>query len=62
MDRRSTPFSGRVAHVSLKGQIDAPLTEGEAAQVLVPLVGLLTRPGGARERQLLLGAKVAGDS
>lgn len=58
MDRRSTPFSGRVAHVSLRGQIEAPLTEGEAAQVLVPLVDLLTRPGGARERQLLLGAKV----
>lgn len=58
MDRRSTPFSGRIAHVSLKGQIDAPLTEGEAAQVLVPLVDLLTRPDGARERQLLLGAKV----
>ncbi len=58
MDRRSTPFSGRIAHVSLKGQIDAPLTEGEAAQVLVPLVDLLTRPGGARERQLLLGAKI----
>lgn len=58
MDRRSTPFSGRVAHVSLRGQIDAPLTKGEAAQVLLPLVDLLARPGGARERQLLLGADV----
>ena len=37
MDRRTRPFSGRVAHVSLEGQIHAPLTEGEAAQVVVPI-------------------------
>lgn len=58
MDRRLTPFSGRIAHVSLKGQVSAPLTEGAKASVIVPLVDLLTRPRGARDRQLLLGAKV----
>ena len=30
MDRRLTPYSGRVAHVILSGQVNAPLTEGDA--------------------------------
>lgn len=55
MDRRLTPFSGRVAHVSLEGLVNAPLTEGEAAQVVVPIADLRAAPGGARDRQLLLG-------
>ncbi|WP_309665667.1 NlpC/P60 family protein [Tabrizicola sp.] len=58
MDRRVTPFSGRVAHVSLRGVVDAPLTEGEVAFVLEPVVDLLALPGGARDRQLLLGDAV----
>lgn len=59
MDRRMTPFSGRVAHVSLRGQVQAAtFTEGEAARVARPLADLLTRPGGARDRQLLLGDAV----
>ena len=58
MDRRTTPFSGRVAHVSLKGEISAPLTEGDAAQIILPLADLLDKPDGARNRQLLLGAAV----
>ena len=55
MDRRLTPFSGRVAHASLEGQVSAPLTEGEAARVVVPIADLRAAPGGARDRQLLLG-------
>ncbi len=58
MDRRSTPFSGRVAHVSLKGQVDAPLTPGEDAAVAAPVVDLLTRPNGPRDRQLVHGEAV----
>jgi hypothetical protein len=55
MDRRTKAFSGRVAHVSMEGLVDAPLTEGEAAQVLVPLAELRAEPDGPRDRQLLLG-------
>ena len=55
MDRRTTPFSGRIAHVSLKGRIDAPLTTGEAASVAPALADLLARAGGPRDRQLIHG-------
>ena len=55
MDRRTTPFSGRIAHVSLKGRIDAPLTTGEAASVAPALADLLARPGGPRDRQVIHG-------
>ena len=58
MDRRLTPFSGRIAHVSLRGQIDARLTEGEAARLTRPLVRLLRSPGGALDRTLLYGDAV----
>lgn len=58
MDQRTTPFSGRVAHISLKDEIVAPFTEGEAGQIVVPLTDLLDKPGGARNRQLLMGAAV----
>lgn len=58
MDRRTTPFSGRVAHVSLQGRIAAPLTGGEAGLIVKPVADLLDRPGGARDRQLLMGAAV----
>ena len=57
MDRRLTPATNRVAHVSLQGRLDAPaFTEGQTLRVAMPLVDLLRQPGGARERQLLLGA------
>lgn len=57
MDRRLTPFSGRVALDSLRGQVDAPaFTAGEPAAVALPLVDLLARPDGPRDRQLPLGA------
>lgn len=55
MDRRITPYSGRVAHVSMKGKIDAPLTQGEAARVALPLAPLLRAPDGALDRTLLFG-------
>ncbi|MDO8984552.1 NlpC/P60 family protein [Cypionkella sp.] len=56
MDRRLTPATARVAHISLKGQIDAPrFTEGDKRRVAMPLADLLRAPGGARDRQVLLG-------
>lgn len=58
-DPRLTPFSGRVAHDSLRGRRDAPsFTSGTAASVTAPLVDLLRSPGGPRDRQLLRGAQV----
>lgn len=54
-DRRLTPFSGRRALALLRGQVDAEFTEGEAGSVLTPIADLLARPGGARDRQVLLG-------
>ncbi|MBL9053035.1 MAG: C40 family peptidase [Tabrizicola sp.] len=58
MDRRITPYSGRIAHVSLQGEIDAPMTEGEPGQIIQPIADLWDVPGGARDRQLLMGASV----
>ena len=56
MDRRLTPATARIAHISLQGQVDAPAyTAGHLRRVAMPLVDLLRQPGGARERQLLLG-------
>ena len=56
MDRRLTPATERVAHISLQGRIDATaFTAGQSLRVAMPLVDLLRKPGGARERQLLLG-------
>ena len=56
MDRRTTAATPRIAHISLKGQIEAPqYTEGEKRRIAMPLVDLLRAPGGARDRQLLLG-------
>lgn len=56
-DRRLTPFSGRIGHVSLQG-LDVPLTEGKAARVAAPLAPLLAAPGGAMDRQLIFGDEV----
>ena len=56
MDRRLTPATPRIAHVSLKGRIDVPVfTEGTPMRVALPLADLLRAPNGPRERQLLLG-------
>ncbi len=57
-DPRETPFSGRVAHVSLKGQVDAEqFAEGTWESVRVGATDLRTAPGGARERELLFGQR-----
>ncbi|PIE12021.1 MAG: NLP/P60 hydrolase [Rhodobacterales bacterium] len=56
-DRRRLAANDRVAASHLRGQIDAPrFVDGSAAQVHVPVTDLLRAPGGARDRQLLLGA------
>ncbi|MFN3936358.1 MAG: NlpC/P60 family protein [Gemmobacter sp.] len=56
MDPRLLPFSGRVAHVGLRGLIEAEhFTKGEPARIAAPLVDLDRHPGGPRDRQLLLG-------
>lgn len=57
-DRRLTPATDRVAHVSLQGRLERPrFTEGESLRVSVALVDLLKSPGGARDRQLWLGER-----
>ena len=56
MDRRLTPMTSRVAHISMREQAgDLPLTKGVAHQVVLPLADLLIAPFGARERQLPFG-------
>ena len=55
-DRRLTPATARVAHVSLQGLVDAAaFTEGEPAEIAVPLADLRGAPSGARDRQLIMG-------
>lgn len=59
MDRRLTPFSGRIGHISLRGRIaDVPLTGGEPARITAPLAPLLASPDGAIDRQLIFGDAV----
>ena len=56
MDRRVTAFSGRVALEALRGRVVAEaFVTGEAGAVAVPLADLCAAPGGARDRQVLLG-------
>ena len=58
-DRRLTPFSGRIAHRSLEGQVPALVfTDGEPARIHHPVADLRASPDGARDRQLLFGADV----
>ncbi|MFP4326755.1 MAG: NlpC/P60 family protein [Paracoccaceae bacterium] len=55
-DRRLLHSTGRIAHVSLRGQVTADrFTEGRQHRVGVVVADLLDAPGGARDRQLLLG-------
>ena len=57
-DPRLTPFNGRVAHVSLEGQVDAVrFCAGEQMQVACTKAPLLQSPDGPMERELLLGRK-----
>ncbi|WP_284164922.1 NlpC/P60 family protein [Frigidibacter sp. SD6-1] len=58
-DRRLLPTNGRVAHVSLRGEVAAArFTEGDWARLRPPLTDLLARPDGPRDRQLLRGERV----
>lgn len=55
MDRRTTPFSGRVAATRLRDAVDAEVyADGEPMQVRGNPF-LLDRPEGARDRQMLTG-------
>lgn len=54
-DRRLTPATARVAHNSLQGRTDLPLTAGEEMEIAAPLADVLTAPNGARDRQLVYG-------
>lgn len=55
-DRRSLWSNGEVAHVSLRGQVDAArFVEGEVHLITAPLADLCASPRGARDRQLLQG-------
>ncbi len=48
--------NGRVAHSALKGRVEAArFTDGAWQQVTAPSAPLLDAPGGARQRELLLG-------
>lgn len=59
MDRRLTPFSGRIGHISLQDRMaDVPLTPGEPARVGAALAILRGKPGGAIDRQLIHGDAV----
>ena len=58
-DRRLTPANGRVAALSLKGQVAAAsFVEGWSRLVAVPVVALRDAPEGRRERELLRGEAV----
>ena len=59
-DRRTTPFSGRVALSSVAGAVDAErVTDGWAATMRDDAF-LCAAPGGRRDRQLLFGDPVTG--
>lgn len=58
-DPRLTPANGRVAHLSLKGQVKAArFVTGDWARLAQPLADLLRRPDGPRDRQVILGERV----
>jgi cell wall-associated NlpC family hydrolase len=55
-DRRLLKSNGRVAHVSLEGEVEAErFTEGTWHQVTVTTAAILATPQGPRERELLTG-------
>jgi NlpC/P60 family protein/dipeptidyl peptidase-like protein len=58
MHPRLTPANGRVALLSLKGQVRAErFTDGALYEVTAPLADLLRTPNGALDRQLLRGGR-----
>lgn len=57
-DRRMLPANGRVAHVSLKGRIEADrFVEGRWMMVQQPITNLSHSPGGPRASQLVFGER-----
>lgn len=59
MDKRLTPANARVAARHLKGQVAAEsFVDPTPARIKVPVADLCETPGGARQRQLLLGAAI----
>ncbi len=55
-DRRRVPCNGRVAHISLKGQIKGvSFRQGDLKSITKPVVGLFADPNGAMDRQLKFG-------
>lgn len=58
-DRRTMPFSGRVALNSLRGQVDAArFVPGDPLRVVTAMADLRDAPGGALDRQLPWGTGV----
>lgn len=58
-DRRLTPANGRVAARHLQGVVDAEaFVDGWPQMIGVPVTDLCATPEGARDRQLLMGAKI----
>jgi len=55
-DPRLTPSNGRVAHVSLKGEVEAErFVEGRRMMVTQPMANITEEPRGKRASQLLFG-------
>jgi len=58
-DRRLTPANGRVAAARLQGIVEAErFVEGEKRRVTAAVADLCRAPGGARDRQVLMGEVV----
>lgn len=58
IDPRLTPSNGRIAEDGWQDRVEAErYVAGDWAAVAVPLTDLRNAPGGARERQLLLGER-----
>ena len=58
-DRRRWPCNGRVASVALMGRAEAErFVEGTVRCIAHPIADLRARPGGPRDRQMLLGELV----
>lgn len=56
-DRRLFPCNGRIAHVSLRGQVEGVrFVRGRRARVKSPVLDLRRSPRGDRDRQMLYGA------
>ncbi|MCU4652402.1 C40 family peptidase [Roseibacterium sp. SDUM158016] len=57
-DPRMTPSNGRVAHVSLQGEVEAEsFVDGQWMTVQQPIANLASEPGAGRASQLLFGER-----